>query len=135
MATAAKQCGPDIVERTVAYSIRIIKLYRAIEKDGVGRVIGRQLLRSATSVGANVHEAQAAQTKADFVAKLYIAYKEARESLYWLRLIREIGIVKAARLQPLSDETDQLVRILSAILLSLKKGKKLGSGQFITHNS
>jgi four helix bundle protein len=106
-----------------------------LEKDGVGRVLGRQLLRSATSVGANVHEAQSAQTKADFVAKLYIAYKEARESLYWLRLIREIGIVKVARLQPLSDETDQLVRILSAILLSLKKGKKLGSEQFITHNS
>ena len=56
---------PDIVERSVAYALRIIKLYRELDKDAVGRVLGKQLLRSGTSIGANIHEAQGGQSKAD----------------------------------------------------------------------
>ena len=77
---------PDILERSITYSLQIINLYRMLEKDSVGRVLGRQLLRSRTSIGAKIHEARGGQGKADFVAKLSIAYKEAREAAYWLRL-------------------------------------------------
>jgi four helix bundle protein len=83
-------------------------------------VIGRQLLRSATSVGANAHEAQAAQSRADFIAKMSIAHKEARESSYWLRLIDEAALVPTEKISGLRDEADQLVRILSSILVSSK---------------
>ncbi len=109
-----------IAERTVGFSLRIIRLFREIEGDGVGRVLGRQLLRCGTSIGANVHEAQAAQTKADFIAKISVAHKEAIETAYWLRLVRESGLVSAARLSVLEDEAQQVARVLAAILLSAK---------------
>ncbi len=91
-----------------------------MEKDSVGRVIGNQLLRSATSIGANVHEAQGAQSKADFIAKMSIAHKEAYETIYWLRLITEAKLLHPEKLSALSDEAAQMVKILSASLLTLK---------------
>jgi len=109
-----------IAERTVGFALRIVRLYRELEPDGAGRVLGRQLLRCGTSVGANVHEAQAAQSKADFIAKMSVAHKEAQETAYWLRLARESGLVAASRLAPLEDETQQVARVLAAILLSAK---------------
>lgn len=114
----------DILERTVDYSLRIVKLYRELEKDSAGRVLGKQLLRSETAIGANVHEAQGGQSKADFIAKISIAHKEARESAYWLRLIQETDLISANRISDLFDETGQLVKILSSILLTSKHGKK-----------
>ena len=113
----------DITERTVAYSIRVIKLYRQISKDNVGRVIGKQILRSATSIGANVHEAQGAQSKADFIAKMSIAHKEAYETSYWLRIMAEAELVKPEQLAPLAYETNQIVKILSSILITSKNNK------------
>ena len=95
-----------IVERSVAYSVRVIRLYKSLMRDSAGRVIGHQLLRSATSVGANAHEAQAAQSRADFIAKMSIAHKEARESSYWLRLIDEAELVPTEKLAGLRDETE-----------------------------
>lgn len=110
----------DIVERSVSYSLRIIKVYRELEKDNTGRILGKQLLRSGTSIGANVHEAQGAQSKADFIAKMSIAHKEARESAYWIRLFRESQLISALRLQDLADETEQIIKILSSILITSK---------------
>ena len=115
---------PDIAERRFAYSLRIITLYRELEKDSVGRILGRQLLRSATSVGANIHEAQGGQSKADFIAKMSIAHKEARETAYWLRLIREARLLPPNRIADLSDEMEQLIKILTAILLTAKQGTR-----------
>jgi four helix bundle protein len=113
--------GPiPIGERTIGYSVRVIQLYRALARDSTGRVIARQLLRSATSVGANVHEAQAGQTRADFIAKMSIAHKEATESRYWLRLIAKAALLPSAKLDDLRDETEQIVRIIGAILVSAK---------------
>jgi four helix bundle protein len=109
-----------IVERSVALSLRVIRLFREIESDGVGRVLGRQLLRCSTSIGANIHEAQAAQTKADFIAKISIAHKEAIETAYWLRLLRESELISAARISALEDEVHQVTRVVAAILLSAK---------------
>ena len=114
---------PDILERTIAYSLRIIKVYRELERDSVGRVIGKQLLRSGTSIGANVHEAQGGQSKTDFVAKMSIAHKEARESAYWMRLIKEAKLISARLINDISDETEQLIKILSSILITAKQRK------------
>ena len=114
----------DILERTVNYSLSIVKLYRELEKDTVGRVLGKQLLRSGTAIGANVHEAQGGQSKADFIAKVSIAYKEALESAYWIRLIQETDLISAKRVNELFHETAQLIKILSSILLTSKHGRK-----------
>jgi four helix bundle protein len=115
----------DIVERTVAYSLRIINLYRELEKDSVGRILGRQVLRSGTSIGANVHEAQGGQSKADFIAKISVAHKEALETAYWLRILKEAEIITPSRLMNLGNETEQIIKILASILLSAKqKGRK-----------
>ena len=116
----------DILERTVDYSLRIIKLYRELEKDSVCRVLGKQLLRSGTAVGANVHEAQGGQSKADFIAKMSIAHKEARESAYWLRLIQEMDLISSSQISDLIEETRQLIKILSSILITSKRGKGKG---------
>ena len=113
----------DILERTVNYSLSIVKLYRELEKDTVGRVLGKQLLRSGTAIGANVHEAQGGQSKADFIAKMSIAYKEALESAYWIRLIQETDLISAKRVNELFHETAQLIKILSSILLTSKHGR------------
>ncbi len=112
---------PDIVPRTRAYALSIINLYRELEKDSVGKILGKQLLRSGTSVGANIHEAQGGQSKADFVSKVSIAYKEALESEFWLRLVREDKCIRANGLSKILDETNQLIKILSSILLSSKR--------------
>jgi len=114
----------DILERTVDYSLRIVKLYRELEKDSTGRVLGQELLRSGTAIGANVHEAQGGQSKGDFIAKISIAHKEARESACWVRLIQEADLISPSRISGLFDETGQLAKILSSILLTSKPGRK-----------
>ena len=124
VATSQPRPARDSAERTVAYSLRLIALYRALEPEGAGRILGRQLLRSGTPVGANVHEAQGGQSRPDFIAKMSIAYKEARASAYWLRLMTEAQLIPPAALRELADETEQLTKILSSILLSSKYGKK-----------
>ena len=116
-----------ISERTVAFSLRVIRLYRELETDGAGKILGRQLLRCGTSIGANVQEAQAGQSKPDFIAKMSVAHKEAREVAYWLRLVREAGLVPAPRLVPLEDEAQQIARIIAAILLTAK-GRRRATG-------
>ena len=116
-----------ITERTVGFSLRVVRLYRELEADGAGRILGRQLLRCGTSIGANVHEAQGGQSKADFIVKMSVAHKEAREVVYWLRLVREAGLVPAPRLVPLEDEAQQIARIIAAILLTAK-GRRRPTG-------
>ena len=100
---------PNIAERSVTYALQVITLYQELQQDEVGRVLGRQFLRSGTSIGANVHAAQGGQSNADFIAKMYIAYKEARETSYWLRLIRESQVVSVERLHDIADETEQII--------------------------
>src|SRR5208282_5303995 len=101
----------DIRERSFRYALRAIKVFRATQarKDPAGRILGRQYLRSATSIGANIEEAQSGESRADFIHKYGIAQKEARESLYWLRLIAESGIMPRRQLEPLLQETNELI--------------------------
>ena len=118
----------DIRRRTYGYSLRAIKLYRALHdgKDGAGWVLGKQYLRAATSIGANVEEAQSAESRPDFVHKYGIAQKEARESIYWLKLLAESGIVPVSRLRPLIKETEELFAVITGIIVSTKRRTKAG---------
>ena len=112
----------DLCERTFAFATRIVCLCRELDKSpGVSRTLCRQLLRSGTSIGANVEEGQAAQSRADFVSKIQIACKEARETHYWLRLIVATDIVPAKKLAPLVQESNELVAILKTIIKSTRE--------------
>jgi four helix bundle protein len=116
----------DTRKRSYGYALRAIRLYQALQqgKDGAGWVLGKQYLHAATSIGANVEEAQSAESRPDFVHKYGIAQKEARESLYWLRLLAESGIVALPRLRPLMRETEELFAVITGIILSTKRKTK-----------
>jgi four helix bundle protein len=110
----------EIRERTFQFAVRVTKLMRQMPRTLDAVEIGRQLIRSGTSVGANVEEAHGAESQRDFVHKMSIARKEARESRYWLRLI-QASIIDGEETQALIQESDELVRILSAIVVTAKK--------------
>jgi four helix bundle protein len=127
--------GPvKIRERAFAFSLRAIKLFQHLQKqkDGAAWVIGKQFLRAACSVGANVEEAQSAESRADFTHKLGIAQKEARETLYWLRLLGDSQIVAKSKLNPLMKESEIMIRVLGSIILTTKHGRDSARN---THNS
>lgn len=106
-----------ITERTFNFAVRVVKLCKFLERqDRVSRTLANQLLRSGTSIGANAEEAQAGQSKADFIAKMSIARKEARETHYWLRLLKESEIVPESQLSEIVQEADEIIRILTAIV-------------------
>ena len=84
----------QISERLLDYGVSIIKIYNRISDSEVGKHIGKQLLRSGTSIGANYEEACGAESKADFIHKIRIILKETRETLYWLKLIQRSGLLK-----------------------------------------
>jgi four helix bundle protein len=111
-----------ILPRSFSYALRAIKLYQFLQsqKDGAGWILGKQYLRAATSIGANLEEAQAGESRADFIHKLGIAQKEARESRYWLHLLAESRIVGREKLQPLRRETEELIGIITAIIVNTK---------------
>jgi four helix bundle protein len=105
----------DIRERTFQFAVRVLKAVRQLPDDSATRVVAYQLTKSATSVGANVEEADGAESRRDFVHKMSIARKEARESRYWLRVVRA-AILDNREFSALEQESDELVRILSAII-------------------
>lgn len=116
----------DIRVRTFEFALRIIKLCNELNrKPGVCRDISRQLLKAGTSVGANTEEAQAAQSKPDFISKNSIALKEARETHYWLRLLIAANVMPENRLAELRDEAEEIKRILGSIVVSAKRSKGL----------
>ena len=106
----------DLRPRTKMFALRVIRLYAALPKtDVVAQVLGKQMLRSGTSVGANYREAYRARSKAEFISKIGDCLKEADETLYWLDLILEESFVRPHRLQPLLKEADELVAIFTTI--------------------
>jgi len=113
----------DIKERTFSFALQIVRLCRSLDsKPRWLRTLAQQLLRSGTSVGANVEEAQAGQSRADFISKYSIALKEARESLYWLRLLDASGELSNGSCKILLKEADEIARIVASIIVSAKKG-------------
>jgi four helix bundle protein len=113
----------DLRDRTLQYGIRIVRLYRALPKKTEAQVMGKQLLRSGTSVGANYHEACRARSDAEFVAKLNLSLQELDETDYWLELLTATGLMPSERLAPLRDETHQLIAILTTIVKKRMKGE------------
>jgi len=111
----------DIPERTFQFAQRIVKLCLVLDATpGVSRILASQLLRSGTSIGANVEEGQASQSEADFVSKYSIACKEARETHYWLRLLAACDVMPPARLTELEAECNELIAILTAIIKKVR---------------
>jgi four helix bundle protein len=110
----------DIRERTFQFAVRVIRAVRCLPDDAATRVVAYQLVKAATSVGANVEEADGAESKRDFVHKMSIARKEARESRYWIRIVRA-SIMDSDVWSSLQQESEELTRILSGIINSARK--------------
>jgi len=110
----------DIKERTFLFGVRIVRLVNVLPRSIAGIEVGRQVIRSGTSVGANVEEADGAESKKDFIHKMSIARKESRETRYWLRII-QASLLDSAEVADLIKESDQLVRIISKIIANARK--------------
>ncbi|MDI9570606.1 MAG: four helix bundle protein [Pseudomonadota bacterium] len=102
----------DLRERTKSFALRIIRLYSALPDTAVAQVIGKQVLRSGTSVGANYREAFRARSKNEFAAKLGDCLKELEETIYWSELLKDSEILTAEKLRPLYKETNELTAIM-----------------------
>ena len=115
----------DIADRTFAFAVQIVKLCRELErKDSSSRILAGQVLRSGTSVGANVEEAQASQSRADFLSKCSIACKEARETHFWLKVLVGAGILPLEQVSSILDECNQIVAILTTIVKKVRQRPK-----------
>ncbi len=111
----------DIKERTFMFALAIVRLCRHLdERPGVERTLSKQLLWSKTFIGANVEEAQAAQSKEDFTSKYAIAQKETRKTIYWLRLLKEFGSLKEGSVAILIQEANERSRIIGSIIVNAK---------------
>ena len=106
----------DLKLRTKAFALRVIRMYSKLPKnDAVAQVLGRQVLRSGTSVGANYREASRGRSKAEFISKIGDCLKEIDETEYWLELLVDSACISAAKMTGLLDETRQLIAILTTI--------------------
>ena len=118
--------NPNVIkDKSYQFSLDIILLCKKL-KEQDEYILSKQLLRSGTSIGANVEEATAAQSRKDFISKMSIASKEARESNYWLRLLKDSNLCKNIELDPLLNDSAEIIKILTAIVktTSQKQPKK-----------
>jgi four helix bundle protein len=111
----------DLGERTTEFALRIVRMFAALPKTDEARTIGRQVLRSGTSIGANYREARRARSTAEFISKIGDCLKEADETDYWLELLVRGEIVPETKLAPLRDETNQLLAILTTVSKNAKR--------------
>ena len=109
-----------ILRKSYDFALRVVKIYKFLTIEQKEFVLSKQLLRSGTSIGANVEEAIAASSKADFIHKLTISAKEARETSYWLRLLKDSEYLPEVTFSPIHEECLVIRRILSKILITLK---------------
>ena len=113
--------GDNIVQlKSFAFAIRIVNLYRFLISDKKEYVLSRQLLRSGTSIGANIEEAIGGQSNRDFIAKVSISYKEARETIYWIKLLHATAYLSDQEASCLLTDAEELCKILSKILITHK---------------
>jgi four helix bundle protein len=115
-----------IVVKSYSFALQVIELYKFLCSEKKEYVLSKQLLRSGTSIGANVNEAQAAINKKDFIAKMGIASKEARESKYWLMLLRDSQYIdpNKQKVQSLCAEIDSIIKITTSIVKSGQENAK-----------
>ena len=114
----------DLQEHTKKFALRIIRLYSALPRTTLGQVIGRQVLRSGTSVGAQYRECCRARSPAEFVSKIESALQELEETAYWLELIVESGLKESRLLDDIRDEANQLSAMLAASAITAKRNRK-----------
>src|SRR5712671_2283752 len=132
------ECGmrneSDLKKRTKAFALRILKLVDALPKTTAGRALASQIVRSGTSVAANYRAACRARSTADFIAKMGIVEEEADETLFWLELLEESGLVPAAKLTAIKREVDELIAITVASIKTARRNRATDSA-FRTPNS
>lgn len=115
----------ELQKRTQQFGIRVIRLVDSLPKAKSAGVIGKQLLRSATAVGANYRSACRGRSRADFISKFGIALEEADETLYWMELLVDSGLVSRNRIVNLIDEANQIVSILAASSKTVRSNSKI----------
>lgn len=114
----------NIIQRkSYVFALKVVKLHQYLCNEKNEYIISKQLLRSATSVGANIEEAIGAQSKKDFISKLSIAYKEARESHYWIRLLTDAKYIQNDANIILLRDIEEILKIIGSILKTMKKNK------------
>ena len=113
----------DLKKRTQLFGLRVINLVETLPNTRSSMVIGNQLLRSGTSVGSNYRSACRGRSRPDFISKLGIAIEEADESLYWMELIVEAGLIQDERLSPLMAEANEIIAILTALYITAKANR------------
>ncbi|KAA6431215.1 four helix bundle protein [Rufibacter glacialis] len=109
-----------LLTKSYSFAVRIIKLYQFLTEEKKDYTIGKQILRSGTSIGSNAEEAMGGQSDRDFVNKLSISYKEARETHYWLRLLRDTGYLTKELAFSLLNDCEELLKIIGSILRTMK---------------
>src|SRR5690242_13956145 len=110
-----EQLSPEqLRDRTKAFAIRIVRLFRALPRTAEAQVIGRQLLRSGTSVAANYRAVCRSRSRPEFISRLAVVVEEADESCLWLELLRDTGVLPASKLEELLKEANELTRIFNA---------------------
>ncbi len=108
-------------DKSYTFALKIVELYRTLSEGKREFVLSKQVLRSGTSIGANIEEALGGQSKKDFQSKLLIAYKEARETHYWLRLLHDSGYIDDKNFDSISLDCNELLRLLGSITKSMKE--------------
>lgn len=114
-----------LVEKSYLFALRIIKLYKFLTEEKKEFILSKQVLRSGTSIGANIEETVGASSKKDFLAKISIAYREARETKYWLRLLRDSGYLTEDQCSSMLSDCEELCKIIGKIQTTMKKTSKI----------
>jgi len=109
-----------VQEKSFAFAIRIVNLYKYLCEEKKEYVLSKQVLRCGTSVGANIEEALGGQSDKDFTAKLSIAYKEARETIYWIKLLLRTEFLLQEQADSILQDADEICKIIAQILLTMK---------------
>ncbi|MRT94008.1 four helix bundle protein [Ancylomarina sp. 16SWW S1-10-2] len=117
--------GNLIKEKSFRFAVRVVMLYKYLKSEKKEYILSKQLMRSGTSIGANVRESQNAESKADFIHKLAIAQKEADETLYWLELLKETDYITTEEYQSLESDATELLKIIRSIILTTKNNKAI----------
>jgi len=112
-----------VAEKAFNFAVRIYKLHKYLITEKNEYILAKQLLKSGTSIGANIEEAIGAQSQGDFIAKISIAYKEARETSYWLRLLDSVELIESSHFSSIHNDCEELIHLLASILITSKNKK------------
>ena len=118
-----------IVEKSYKFALRIVKLYKYLVDDKKEYVLSKQMLRSGTSIGANINEAQSAETKPDFIHKMGISLKEVRETIYWLNLLKDSDLIDNKSFDSIIKDCNEILHITTRIILSTKENQTKSKGK------